>query len=114
MRISDWSSDVCSSDLLLLAATMLEDAGSLLDEPAALLRARVQHLIELTLPDDHVHLADQTGIAQQFLHVEQPALDRKSVVSGKRVSVRVDLGCCRIIKKKKLQDVNITRHKTNN
>src|SRR3546814_9351500 len=29
--------------------------------------------------------------------------DRKSVVSGKRGSVRVDLGCRRIIKKKKIQ-----------
>src|SRR3546814_12434428 len=28
-------------------------------------------------------------------------LDRKGVVSGKRVSVRVDLGCRRILKKKK-------------
>src|SRR3546814_20029476 len=31
----------------------------------------------------------------------RPALDRKSVVSGKSVSVRVDLGGRRIIKKKK-------------
>src|SRR3546814_18601911 len=32
---------------------------------------------------------------------EETVLDRKSVVSGKRVSVRVDLGGRRIIKKKK-------------
>src|SRR3546814_19094793 len=30
--------------------------------------------------------------------VFRPFLDRKSVVSGKSGSVRVDLGCCRIIK----------------
>src|SRR3546814_2955278 len=36
------------------------------------------------------------GIVSRF-----PALDRKSVVSGKSGSVRVDSGGCRIIKKKK-------------
>src|SRR3546814_13005932 len=41
-------------------------------------------------------------------HLHKPELaldhtDRKSVVSGKRVSVRVDLGGSRIIKKKKTQ-----------
>src|SRR3546814_16644219 len=38
------------------------------------------------------------GVSPDLLHVEQ---DRKSVVSGKSVSVRVDLGGRRIIKKKK-------------
>src|SRR3546814_11842161 len=37
-------------------------------------------------------------ITQRFDHAAQP--DRKSVVSGKSVSVRVDLGGRRIIKKK--------------
>src|SRR3546814_21157935 len=98
MRISDWSSDVCSSDL------------------------RVRH----RLGDDHVdELADQRRIAVEIDHaiarraashlaataprrtLDENALcpadqtDRKSVVSGKRGSVRVDLDGCRIIKKKK-------------
>src|SRR3546814_17224981 len=34
-------------------------------------------------------------------HVDAIASDRKSVVTGKSVSVRVDPGCRRIIKKKK-------------
>ena len=59
---------------LLLATPVLEDAGRLLDEPAAVLGARVQHRVELALPDDHVHLAAETGVAQQLLHVEQAAL----------------------------------------
>ena len=34
----------------------------------------VQHLVELALPDDDVHLAAEAGVAEQLLHVEQPAL----------------------------------------
>ncbi len=52
---------------------MLQDARGLLDEPAPLLGAGVQHGVELPLPDDHVHLAPEAGVAQQLLHVEQPA-----------------------------------------
>src|SRR3546814_14503522 len=54
-------------------------------------------------------LADECDA--NIIHLNSPALaadvrfnqpvDRKSVVQGKRVSVRVDLGGCRIIKKKK-------------
>ena len=33
----------------------------------------VQHGVELALPDDHVHLAAEAGVAQQLLHVEQAA-----------------------------------------
>src|SRR3546814_20307863 len=38
-----------------------------------------------------------------------PSLDRKSVVSGKSVSVSVDLGCRRIIKKQTKPPTNNTR-----
>src|SRR3546814_18392799 len=72
MRISDWSSDVCSSDLLQGAGgARAADASAAFDR-RALAHAR----------------ADRRG-------------DRKSVVLGKRVSVRVDRGGRRIIKKKK-------------
>src|SRR3546814_12572944 len=51
---------------------------------------RVNHLVGLIARGDQlVELLVVLGI------------DRKSVVSGKSVSVRVDLGGCRIIKKKK-------------
>ena len=52
---------------------MLEDSGGLLDESAPVFRARPQHGVELPLPDNHVHLAAEAGIAQQLLHIEQPA-----------------------------------------
>src|SRR3546814_16300464 len=78
MRISDWSSDVCSSDLQSDFDAVLADrfgnavgGESWHEDVAARLRGR--------------------GISLR---------DRKSVVSGKSVSVRVDLGGRRIIKKK--------------
>src|SRR3546814_18223649 len=43
------------------------------------------------------------GRAAAYLgNIEQTLADRKSVVWGKSVSVRVDLGGCRIIKKKQI------------
>src|SRR3546814_12150514 len=78
MRISDWSSDVCSSDL-----------------------QRVEHhrvAIENPGVDGIViaqHLADPLDA---ITHTAHPG-DRKSVVYGKSVSVRVDLGGRRLIKK---------------
>ena len=61
------------AERLLLALAVLEDAGRLLDEAAAVLRGRVQDRVELALPDDHVHLPADAGVAQQLLDVEQSA-----------------------------------------
>jgi hypothetical protein len=58
---------------LLLALAVLEDAGRLLDEAAAVLRLRVQDRVELALTDDHVHLPADAGVREQFLDVQQPA-----------------------------------------
>ena len=58
---------------LLLAAAVLQDPRGLLDEAAPVLGARVQHGVELPLADDHVHLPAEARVAQQLLHVEQPA-----------------------------------------
>src|SRR3546814_16372863 len=72
MRISDWSSDVCSSDLSV--------------HPEGV---------------KFVVIAAVICAALAFFGWETHAwpIDRKSVVSGKSVSVRVDLGGRRIIKK---------------
>ena len=59
---------------LLFAAAVLEDARGLLDEAAAVFGGRAQHLVELALPDDDVHLAAEARVAEQLLHVEQAAL----------------------------------------
>src|SRR3546814_17716103 len=85
VRISDWSSAVCSSDL--------RDARP----PPADLTGR---------PD--VDLVEAVADFRRWLSA-QPAepktldlVDRKSVASGKSVSVRVDLGGRRIIKQNTL------------
>src|SRR3546814_17764891 len=80
MRICDWSSDVCSSDLV---------------EPREIGLGRAQFLLGILATDV------QPRNPRRFFE-QRPALerDRKSVVLGKRVSVRVDLGGCRILKKK--------------
>ena len=58
---------------LLAALPEFQDARGLFDDRPPLLGARVQHGVELTLPDDHVLLAADTGVRQQLLDVEQAA-----------------------------------------
>src|SRR3546814_17553794 len=96
LRISDWSSDVCSSDLT--HRHRLADRGRPGDGACAGAFAR--------------HRAN--GERWQWIAC-RPALavpadrrqgDRKSVVQGKRVSVRVDFGGRRIIKKKKSRNIS--------
>src|SRR3546814_20684461 len=97
MRISDWSSDVCSSDLLL--EELLAEVGV------------AGHLAQgADLAPGRAHVAQQVGDAAVLggvgvgAHEEDAPLgargDRKSVVWGKSVSVRVDLGGRRNIKNK--------------
>src|SRR3546814_13899840 len=92
MRISDWSSDVCSSDLGILPLR-----SGLVPWPPE---------VDRVLGDEGpVAVQDDRRQLPVFIPSEpQPndmaGLDRKSVVSGKRVAVRVDLGGRRIIKKK--------------
>src|SRR3546814_11202804 len=90
MRISDWSSDVCSSDLNAegRAVGMLCNQGLHLGDGHA---ARLRHSRHLAL-----------GIVRRNLRIEAAARgDRKSVVLGKSVSVRVGIGG-RLISKKKI------------
>src|SRR3546814_1054129 len=93
LRISDWSSDVCSSDLgaapRLSAHRRLHQPGDA-DLPVA----------RTVL---HAGAGGNEGLrrAAAFPRLRLSGEDRKSVVSGKSVSVRVDLGGRRIIRKKK-------------
>src|SRR3546814_15601488 len=92
MRISDWSSDVCSSDLSSPRQARPADLAVI----GAV--AKVQHLALQIAAGVAATVADVIGQppAGKLGHRK----DRKSGASGKRVSVRVDLGGRRIIKKK--------------
>src|SRR3546814_14833276 len=107
MRISDWSSDVCSSDLIQ------NRVGRIHDEAVELGHALGEFDISSRTADRHTRIL--ANIERQcFGYIEARSFDqtpahrsavphqedRKSVVSGKSVSVRVDLGGRRIINKK--------------
>src|SRR3546814_11897359 len=103
MRISDWSSDVCSSDLAVALDVAQVEPGRLQPLPLELHDPRL---------DDHTP-DPEGGIAvaggEHPADAGPAAEDRESVVEGKGVSVRVDLGGRRIIKKK--EDVHKQKHK---
>src|SRR3546814_13197419 len=72
----------------------------------------VEHAQQVTHAGGHGHLAGfAVGLEARIERLE--GRDRKSVVKGKRVSVRVDLGGRRIIKKKKKCATYTTKLKTN-
>src|SRR3546814_13567068 len=95
MRISDWSSDVCSSDLIAPPA-----------------RARIACKVSMPSiavgapPEDSTRSTPSAIAASAAVTGSR---DRKSVVQGKRVTARVDLSGGRIINKKQtLTTKNIT------
>src|SRR3546814_11090521 len=126
MRISDWSSDVCSSDLdrdhpIALALQVLHDEVAWPDLPVAGADHRDRlHVVE-DLAEVVVWIAivihrrafrkvtvhgvycplHSAGRFSRKASMPSAASDRKRVVEGKGVYVRVDLGGRRIIKKKK-------------
>ena len=59
---------------LLLSPTELEHACCFFDDRPAILGTGVQHGVDLALAHDHVLLATDSGVAEQFLHVEQTAV----------------------------------------
>src|SRR3546814_16013102 len=84
MRISDWSSDVCSSDLLSVpAATVL--AGTADRRPPV---------------EPQLAVRDRLDAAAAAAAGPGRTGDRKSVVWGTSVSVRVDLGGRLVVKEK--------------
>src|SRR3546814_13453058 len=142
MRISDWSSDVCSSDLGLIErltaghgeavglacqrrdplghigqwhmtcivrpgvdqnTTRTSDAAALEPQADPAPGSQRGHW-EMAARHGDPHQASPSSSvviapAERLRMTDGPSLDRKSDVEGKRVSVRVDLGVTRIIKK---------------
>src|SRR3546814_14638666 len=96
MRISDWSSDVCSSDLLV----EIKQLGRQRAIAARFSRHRLGAV--LVIIGDRLETRGGGGGGADLADDEViVAQDRKSVVEGRSVSVRVDHGGRRIIKKQK-------------
>src|SRR3546814_14840447 len=114
MRISDWSSDVCSSDLHFFdgvpkIATVEQDdrCGDEVEGSRAGLLVLQATVAKATEPMEgdrsrqavaRLALVQLGGDRAAARRIVDP--DRKSVVSGKSVSVRVEHGCRAIIKQK--------------
>src|SRR3546814_12943968 len=122
MRISDWSSDVCSSDLFSATLRILFFRAGPQDFPydprltaplavSAGLANGLMFMQVLPIGAALVMAITMVGgmalATRAILRTRQPdarsppTLDRKSVASGKRVSVRVDRGGRRYTKKQK-------------
>src|SRR3546814_20081595 len=107
MRISDWSSDVCSSDLTL---TPVEVIGHLYE---AFGRGDLDALLAYVHPDvewcqteagaRHPVIDQGRGVGHDAVRVY--FADRKRVVKGKSVSLRVDLGGRRLIQKQNTSQI---------
>src|SRR3546814_3644532 len=112
-RISDWSSDVCSSDLVHRPRLIAPEAALLVGAAG---RQEDDRNIARPLACAH-EFGKLEAVHAGHLYVEQgerhimleeklerllpgSGLDRKCVWQGKSVSVRVDLGGRRIIRKK--------------
>src|SRR3546814_14719052 len=106
MRISDWSSDVCSSDLRDMDNDPL--GGRSVNEFALEARYRFGNFgIVLFVDAGQVYRSSypqfsdiRFGVGIGGRYSPNFGQERKSVVKGKSVSVRVDLGGSRLIKKK--------------
>src|SRR3546814_15123655 len=123
MRISDWSSDVCSSDLHPIARAIIAAAGGEIG-PGGVRDGRAATLVERdvivrssadTAPDgrmlrDVVIAGARAGTIAREDRIDPAAVatmrwfhehrDRKSGVEGKSVAVRGGLGGRRLLKKK--------------
>src|SRR3546814_11506146 len=98
LRISDWSSDLCSSDLLMVTLLPKGDRSRASHDIAVDLRAM---LLKIDLPAGASIKVVETPPGPPALATLLAEIDRTSGGSGKSVSVREDLAGRRIIKKKK-------------
>src|SRR3546814_19169089 len=108
MRISDWSSDVCSSDLnpsnSQLTGT-IPSVGWRQFEFSARNNFIAGGRTELEIEFQRLESIFYSNFFALVQH--QHFIDRKSVVLGKSVSLRVDLGGRSIIKKKNVSNLNL-------
>src|SRR3546814_20070164 len=114
MRISDWSSDVCSSDLPAVDPIRRRNDRDFFHGQQLRIAADI-NLYPLGAAGGIQQLQQVGFLLEQREHLAQAIHDRgdigdrKRVVSGKSVSVRVGLGGRRIIKKKLTPEKTQTR-----
>src|SRR3546814_14613007 len=107
MRISDWSSDVCSSDLdstpsVLRTSTTRDGVrNTRYQQQFRGVPVYGEHVVVSEDANGQVRALFGRKIDGLAAELRAVAPDRKRVVSGKSVSVRVDRGGRRIIQKKK-------------
>src|SRR3546814_15945709 len=100
MRISDWSSDVCSSDLAReQARTTVVRGGGRVRRVHGLPAEDVEHThAEVLARDEAAGEPHRREIRVRVSRSSWDRSDRKSVVLGNSVSVRLVLGGSRFIK----------------
>src|SRR3546814_16643331 len=99
MRISDWSSDVCSSDLASKVFGLRDR------RPIYRLGEPLQYKHLQAKPRVVVNLLSGTSVSGVVMSTRRSEERRE----GKSVSVRVDLGGRRLIKKKKKTNISMIR-----
>src|SRR3546814_14326833 len=113
MRISAWSSDVCSSDLLTFQQDVEVVGAGDVARAAGTGAAAIERLLhrgdgrrmlahaEVVVGAPARDLGNAAAVVAAGMGIVARPADRKDVVSGRSVSVRCDLGVCRILKKNK-------------
>src|SRR3546814_13597849 len=100
MRISDWSSDVCSSDLIKAAEPVVDRRNQFLHRfGIAYVRGLRQNLRSSRLVYGGLRRLELFLVAAADCHACAQRSEERRV--GKEWSVRVDLGGSRLIKKKR-------------
>src|SRR3546814_18681181 len=101
MRISDWSADVCSSDLSNLPGITMRPVSSCVPIPVTVDRVRSLTVRAPRLPSLSTVVRSVAGL-RGTLPIAAPlalSIDRNSVLAGKRVVVLVDFGVILLLTK---------------
>src|SRR3546814_15665494 len=108
MRISDWSSDVCSSDLLQ-SSVLKKHFKGFNSFSAKLHLLLLWRTVLKSVRDSFIFFSPKVFLQRSYSYLKRSEERRV----GKSVSVRVDLGGRRIIKKKnKIKNISLTKFNT--
>src|SRR3546814_11459389 len=104
------------TDTLFPYTTLFRSSSKVPPRPWAFRLWRAKDMAKLTKKQKALETAvDRNklhGVDEAIALVTKHATDRKSVVQGKRVSVRVDMGGCRRLKKKNDRPTHTRTHRS--